>query len=130
MVKEILDIDTPELIEKVLIFLRKEKKVFWDNLTPSQKEEIRKADLEILNEETTNYETFMASLRNTKIDFMKDFVNLENKETINKLKNILRQKNDFWNELSKSQKEEINLGIKQLDEGKKISFESFLNKIS
>jgi len=72
----------------------------------------------------------MASLRNTKIDFMKDFVNLENKETINKLKNILRQKNDFWNELSKSQKEEINLGIKQLDEGKKISFESFLNKIS
>jgi len=55
LVKEILDIDTPELIEKVLIFLRKEKKVFWDNLTPSQKEEIRKADLEILNEETTDY---------------------------------------------------------------------------
>ena len=29
-----------------------------------------------------------------------------------------------------SQKDEINLGIKQLDEGKKVSFESFLNKVS
>jgi len=36
-------------------FFKKGKKVFWDNLTPSQKEEIRKADLEILNEETTDY---------------------------------------------------------------------------
>ena len=61
--KEILDIDTPELIEKVVNLLRKEKKDFWDDLTPSQQEEIHKADLEILNEETTDYETFMSSHR-------------------------------------------------------------------
>jgi hypothetical protein len=63
LVKEILDIDTPELIEKVVNFLKKEKKDFWDDLTPYQKEEINKADLEIINEEITDYETFMASHR-------------------------------------------------------------------
>lgn len=63
LIKEILDIDTPELIEKVVNLLRKEKKDFWDDLTPSQQEEIHKADLEILNEETTDYETFMSSHR-------------------------------------------------------------------
>lgn len=63
LIKEILDIDTPELIEKVAHLLKKEKKDFWNDLSPSQQEEINKADLEILNEETTDYETFMASHR-------------------------------------------------------------------
>jgi hypothetical protein len=63
LIKEILDIEAPELIEKVLNFLRKEKKDFWYDLTPYQQEEINKADLEILNEETIDYETFMASHR-------------------------------------------------------------------
>ncbi len=63
LVKEILDIETPELIEKIVTLLKKEKKDFWDDLTPSQQKEIDKADLEILNEETTDYETFMASHR-------------------------------------------------------------------
>ena len=63
LVKEILDIETPELIEKIISLLKKEKKDFWDDLTPSQQEEIDKADLEIINEETIDYETFMASHR-------------------------------------------------------------------
>lgn len=63
LIKEILDIETPELIEKVVKLLKKEKKDFWDDLSPSQQEEINKADLEILNEETTDYETYMASHR-------------------------------------------------------------------
>lgn len=63
LVKEILDINTPELIEKVVTFLKKEKKDFWDDLTSYQKEEINKADLEILNEETIDYDSFMASHR-------------------------------------------------------------------
>jgi hypothetical protein len=61
LIKEILEIETHELIEKVLNLLKKEKKDFWDELTPKQKAEIEKADLEVLNEETTDYKTFMSS---------------------------------------------------------------------
>ena len=63
LVKEILDIDTPELLKKVVNLLKKEKRDFWDDLTPYQQEEINKADLEILNEETTDYDHFMSSHR-------------------------------------------------------------------
>jgi hypothetical protein len=63
LIKMILDIETPELIEKVVKLLKKEKKDFWDELSSAQKEEIEKADLEILNEETTDYETFISSHR-------------------------------------------------------------------
>lgn len=115
LVKEILNIENPELIDRIVNLL---------------KEEIKNTDFQILNEETTDYDTFISSHRNSKLDFIKDFINLENKETINKLENILWQKNDFWNELSQSQKEEINLGIKQLDEGKRFSYESVLKEIS
>ncbi|WP_343329898.1 hypothetical protein [Polaribacter staleyi] len=63
LIKEILEIETPELIEKIVNLLKKEKKDFWDDLNSLQKEEIEKADLEVLNEETTDYETFMSSHR-------------------------------------------------------------------
>ena len=129
LIKEILEIENPELIKKVVHLLKKEKNDFWDDLSSSQKEEIEKADLEILNEETTDYETFISSHKNKKIKFLKDYINLENEETINKLENILWQKNDFWNELSTSQKAEIDRGIKQLNEGKRFSYESVLKEI-
>jgi hypothetical protein len=129
LIKEILEIENPELIKKVVNLLKKDKNDFWDDLYSSQKEEIEKADLEILNEETTDYETFISSNNNNKIKFLKDYINLENEETTNKLENILWQKNDFWNKLSTSQKAEIELGIKQLDEGKRFSYESVLKEI-
>lgn len=64
LIKEILEIETPELIKKVADFVRKEKVDFWDELTTEQQSEINQADAEIVNEETTEYETFMASHRN------------------------------------------------------------------
>ena len=130
LIKEILEIETPELIEKVVNLLKKEKKDFWDDLNSLQKEEIEKADLEVLNEETTDYETFMSSHRETRLEFLKDYINLEDKETIDKLESTLWQKEDFWSKLNSSQKDEINIGIKQLDEGKKFSYESVLKEIS
>ena len=63
LVKKILDIEAPELIEKISNILKNEKKDFWDDLTPDQKKEIHKADLEIVNEQTTDYETFMTKHR-------------------------------------------------------------------
>ncbi|QTE23229.1 hypothetical protein [Polaribacter cellanae] len=118
------------MIEKVANLIKEEKKEFWNELSLAQKEEIEKADLEILNEETTDYETFISSHRNSKLEFIKEFINLKDKETINKLENILWQKNDFWHKLSPTQKDEINLGIKQLNEGKRYSYEAVLKEIS
>tara|TARA_R110002124_G_scaffold127103_2_gene286938 strand:- start:391 stop:534 length:144 start_codon:yes stop_codon:yes gene_type:complete len=46
---------------------------------------------------------------------------------------IEKEKKDFWDEFSDSQKEEIEQGIKELDEGKRISWEDFkkeLNKLN
>ena len=37
---------------------------------------------------------------------------------------------DFWSKLSESEKEEIRLGIKQLDEGERISLDDFIKKVS
>jgi hypothetical protein len=112
LIKEILEVENHVIIEKVLNFLKKEK-----------------VDLEILNEETTDYETSMSSRKNAKLDFINDYINLDDKETISEIENVLWKKNDFWNELSSSQKDEINLGVKQLDEGKKYSYESVLKEI-
>jgi hypothetical protein len=63
LVKQILDIDAPELIEKIVNLITKEKKDFWEELSESQREEIEIADLQVLNEETTDYEAFMSSHR-------------------------------------------------------------------
>jgi len=37
---------------------------------------------------------------------------------------------DFWNELSIELQQEIKKGLTELDQGKRISYESFLKKIS
>lgn len=64
LIKEILDIETPELIEKIINLLKNEKKDFWDHLSVQQQQEILKADAEIAKEETIDYETFISSHRN------------------------------------------------------------------
>lgn len=130
LVKEILDIDAPELIEKVVNLLKKEKRDFWNDFSPYQQEEIDVADSQIVNEEISDYESYIIHHRNRKINFIRDFINLENEETISKLENLLWKNNDFWNELSLSEKEEIEQGIKELNEGKKVSWEDFLAKVS
>jgi hypothetical protein len=40
-----------------------------------------------------------------------------------------KEKKDFWNELSESQQNDINQGIKELDEEKKVSWEDFFKKV-
>ena len=67
-----------------------------------------------------------------KIELVKMLLDTENPEIIESIKNIFRKENtsDFWNKLSLLEQNEIKQGIEQLDNGKRISYESFLNKIS
>jgi hypothetical protein len=40
-----------------------------------------------------------------------------------------KEKKDFWDELTQSQKEEIEKGIKDVDEGRSISWEDFKKEL-
>lgn len=68
-----------------------------------------------------------------KISLAKLLFETEDINVLNQVKEILSKENekaDFWDELSDAQKEEINLGLKQLDAGDGIPYEEVLKKIS
>ena len=70
-------------------------------------------------------------MQTTKIELAKLILELKNPSTVKKIVNLLTAENsDFWEDLSDVEKEEIDLGIKQLNAGQHISFEDFLKKVS
>ncbi|MEZ7900968.1 MAG: hypothetical protein QMC21_03585 [Flavobacteriales bacterium] len=71
------------------------------------------------------------NLQTAKIELVKTILESENKDFIKKVVDFIKaEKSDFWDELSESQKLEINEGIGQLDRGERVSLESVLKKIS
>ena len=70
-------------------------------------------------------------LQTSKIELVKIILEIENFELIKNLTEILKKKEkDFWSELTIEEKEEIKLGIEQLDKGRRVSFEEMLRKVS
>ena len=70
-------------------------------------------------------------LQSSKLELVRLILKIDNQQIINKLTAMLKEQDqDFWNELSDQQKEEIKLGIKQLDDGQRISLEEFISKHS
>ncbi|GGW74787.1 hypothetical protein DFQ11_1141 [Winogradskyella epiphytica] len=70
-------------------------------------------------------------LQSTKIELVKTILAIENMEFIQKVADFINKENvDFWNELSTSEQKEINQGIDELNKGKRVSYDSFLKKIS
>lgn len=70
-------------------------------------------------------------IQTSKIELAKIILSIENTEFIEKIKNFIsNEKRDFWDDLTSSEKAEIELGIKQLDSGKRVSYDDFLKKIS
>jgi hypothetical protein len=69
------------------------------------------------------------NLQASKLELVKLIVNIDNQKIIDKLLTILRSgQEDFWFELSEKERQEINLGIHQLDSGQRISLNDFLKK--
>lgn len=67
----------------------------------------------------------------TKIELVKTILAIENREFIQKVADFISKESvDFWNELSVSEQNEIQQGIDDLNKGKRISYDSFLKKIS
>jgi hypothetical protein len=62
----------------------------------------------------------------SKIELAKMILDLEDSKLIEKVRKLItKEKKDFYNELSKDQKLEIQFGIDQLDRGEKVSWEDF-----
>ena len=71
------------------------------------------------------------NIQTTKLELLKTILENENSEFIQRVADFVKkEKNDFWNELTLSEQEEIKKGIEDLDSGKRVSYESFLEKIS
>ena len=70
-------------------------------------------------------------IQSTKIELVKTILAIEDTEFIQKVADFINKENvDFWDELSTSEQNEIKEGINELDKGKRISYDSFLKKIS
>lgn len=70
-------------------------------------------------------------IQTTKLKLIKTILEDENSEFIQRVADFVRmEKNDIWSELSLNEQKEIKKGIEELDKGKRISYESFLKKIS
>jgi hypothetical protein len=70
-------------------------------------------------------------IQTSKLELVQLILNIENKQVIENLISVLNSKNqDFWKDLSPQQKNEIRLGIQQLDAGQRIRLEDFISKVS
>ena len=70
-------------------------------------------------------------IQTTKLELVKAILEIDNLNVIEKVASFVKdEKKDFWNELSVSEQSEIKKGINDLENGKRVSYESFLKKIS
>lgn len=68
-------------------------------------------------------------LQTSKIELVKLILDIESVEFIEKLSAfIIGEKKDFWDELTLSEKQEIEKGIKELDNGDRVLLDDFLKK--
>ncbi len=71
------------------------------------------------------------NIQTTKLELLKIILENENPEFIQRLAEFVKkEKADFWNELSLSEQTEIRDGINALESGTRVSYDSFLKKIS
>jgi hypothetical protein len=69
------------------------------------------------------------NIQAVKIELVKLILDLENPALIKKISKLLTEEtSDFYDTLSAPEKEEIQLGLKQLNNGERISFSDFLKK--
>ena len=61
-----------------------------------------------------------------KLSLIEWLLNLQDEKVLNQIEN-LKAGTDFWDELTESEKEEINKGIEELDRGEKHSYEAVIS---
>ena len=67
----------------------------------------------------------------SKIALVKMILNIKNEKFIEKIADFINKEQvDFWDELTLAEQKEIEKGIKELNKGKRVSYNDFLKKIS
>ncbi len=70
-------------------------------------------------------------LQTSKVELAKMILNIENQTIIDRIMDILKsEKADFWLELTDNERKNIQLGIKQLENGEGIELNEFIKKVS
>lgn len=71
------------------------------------------------------------NISTSKIELVKAILDIENQDFSQKVTDFIqKEKNDFWNELTANEQNEIMHGIEDLDNGKRVSFDAFLKKLN
>lgn len=66
-----------------------------------------------------------------KLELIKMLAETEDPAIVKSIQKIFKkEKKDWWDELTQQQKEEIELGIKQIERGEVVSYESILDRHS
>jgi hypothetical protein len=70
-------------------------------------------------------------LQSSNLELIKSILSVQNEALINKLKDVLKSESkDFWLELTDGQRAEIDLGMKQIENGQTESWEDVLKRVS
>lgn len=65
-----------------------------------------------------------------KKDILHRLLEVESEELLIEISELLNiKKNDFWDDLTKGQKNEVELGLKQIDNGETEDWEDFLKRV-
>lgn len=67
-------------------------------------------------------------IQTKKLDLIQWLIQLDDEQLLNKIQALQKEDTDFWNELSDSQKQEINKGLAELGAGQKHDYESVVAK--
>lgn len=110
LIKEILDIENPETLLKIRNIIDESN-----------------FDIVAVNEDNIDYDNLKPSLQKRKLAFITDCINLENEETISKLEKSLSQNNDFWNDLTLSQQEEIKKAELEIANEETTNYDTFMS---
>lgn len=66
-----------------------------------------------------------------KKDILHRLVEIESEELLLEISELLNiKKKDFWDDLTKGQKNEVEIGLKQIDNGETENWEDFLKRVS
>ncbi|MBU0764678.1 MAG: hypothetical protein KJ607_07580 [Bacteroidetes bacterium] len=69
------------------------------------------------------------NIQAVKIELMRMIISTENPSVLDKIMRIVQnEKQDFWNELSKEEQDDILAGIEELDNGEKFGYEETVSK--
>lgn len=67
-----------------------------------------------------------ANLEARKLSIVEYLVELEDEAILQQIERLLKPKVDFWEDLSDKQRQSVQRGLKQLKNGEKVDYETFI----